>query len=175
MCGTPRYVSPEVANCSGHSFGVDHWALGVLAYEMIAGYHPFDQWENERDGFLFAAIVEDDFEPLPEEVNPLAKDFISLLLMKEPTKRLGYVDAKHFHDIVCENERSPLLDHPWLAEIDVVSMRRKELEAPWKPKLFDGRDSSFFDDWSHLESVVRPSYNLLSSKDLSLFNDLDLT
>jgi serine/threonine protein kinase len=39
--GTPNYLSPEVIMNRGHDASSDHWALGVLIYEMVAGENPF--------------------------------------------------------------------------------------------------------------------------------------
>ena len=41
LCGTPEYQAPEVIKSIGHNHGVDWWALGVLIFEMLAGYAPF--------------------------------------------------------------------------------------------------------------------------------------
>ena len=41
ICGTPDYLAPEIIKCTGHSAAVDWWALGVLIYEMLAGYPPY--------------------------------------------------------------------------------------------------------------------------------------
>lgn len=42
MCGTPNYISPEVATRSCHGLQVDVWGLGVMLYTLLVGRPPFD-------------------------------------------------------------------------------------------------------------------------------------
>ncbi|KAA0202181.1 hypothetical protein HAZT_HAZT007182 [Hyalella azteca] len=41
MCGTPNYMSPEVATRSSHGLESDVWSLGVMVYTMMVGRPPF--------------------------------------------------------------------------------------------------------------------------------------
>jgi len=39
ICGTPNYIAPEIleGKDSGHSYEVDVWSLGVIAYTLLIG------------------------------------------------------------------------------------------------------------------------------------------
>ena len=37
MCGTPKYIAPEIIQGKGHGKGVDWWCLGILIFEMLVG------------------------------------------------------------------------------------------------------------------------------------------
>ncbi|KAK4096035.1 kinase-like protein [Parathielavia hyrcaniae] len=41
LCGTPQYIAPEVICGGGYTTAVDWWALGILIYEFLTGYPPF--------------------------------------------------------------------------------------------------------------------------------------
>lgn len=42
LCGTPNYISPEVASRSTHGPLTDLWGLGCILYTLLVGNPPFD-------------------------------------------------------------------------------------------------------------------------------------
>lgn len=85
FCGTPSYISPEVIRQSSYSFSVDWWSLGVLCFEMLAGYSPFS---SDNDEELYKMILEDDIK-LPKFLSEEAKSLLVGLLTKDVHNRLG--------------------------------------------------------------------------------------
>lgn len=40
--GTPGYMAPEVMCRMDHSFPVDYYAVGVIAFELLLGKRPYN-------------------------------------------------------------------------------------------------------------------------------------
>eukprot|EP00253_Pinus_taeda_P031647 PITA_31647 len=82
--GTEEYIAPEVLWCTGHSFPVDWWSLGILMYELKYGRTAFRGFSRKETFFNIMSK-----EPhITGSWSPL-KDLIKKLLVKDPSKRLG--------------------------------------------------------------------------------------
>ena len=86
--GTPDYLAPEVILGQGHGKAVDWWSLGVILYEFLLGFPPFNASTPAQ---IFENIVSlnivwpQDTEDLSNE----AADLIARLLVLDPAERLG--------------------------------------------------------------------------------------
>jgi len=98
-CGTPYYVAPEVLSATGYGPEVDVWSVGVITYLLLCGFPPF-YGESLPEVFEQIMKAEYDFpEPYWNEISIEAKDFISKLLVVDPSKRYSAKQA---------------LKHPWI-------------------------------------------------------------
>ncbi|KAK6138448.1 hypothetical protein DH2020_027823 [Rehmannia glutinosa] len=85
--GTHEYLAPEIISGEGHGNAVDWWTLGVFIFELFYGATPFRGVDHEM---TLANIVARALEFPKEPVVPgSAKDLISQLLVKDPTRRMG--------------------------------------------------------------------------------------
>ncbi|CAL0304085.1 unnamed protein product [Lupinus luteus] len=83
--GTPVFTAPEcIVGPTYHGKASDTWAVGIILYCMILGEYPF------LGGALLDTqdrIVKDDIV-LPNDMNPLLKNLIEGLLVKDPRLRM---------------------------------------------------------------------------------------
>ncbi|MBV2364291.1 serine/threonine protein kinase [Streptomonospora sp. NEAU-YY374] len=86
VMGTAQYISPEQASGRPATFASDLYALGVVAYECLAGEPPFTA---DTPLALALAHTRDDPPPLPDHVPDPVAGFVAQLLEKAPDDRPG--------------------------------------------------------------------------------------
>lgn len=84
MCGTPNFISPEIASRNAHGLEADVWSLGCMMYTFLTGKPPFDT-EGIRNTLNKVVLAE--FE-MPKYLSNEAQDLISCLLRKNPMDRI---------------------------------------------------------------------------------------
>lgn len=84
--GTPGYIAPELLRGEALTPAADLYAVGVIAFEMFSGAHP---WANQRRGSLSGA--EPDFSKLDADEG--VTEVIRCLLSQTPQQRPPSADA----------------------------------------------------------------------------------
>ncbi|KAJ4437378.1 hypothetical protein ANN_17521 [Periplaneta americana] len=108
MCGTPNYISPEVATRSSHGLEADVWSLGCMLYTLLVGQPPFDTAAVKS---TLTKVVMADYK-VPTHLSPAARDLIDLLLKKNPRERIKLQN---------------ILDHPFMKRSHTEFLQQNHL------------------------------------------------
>lgn len=97
--GTTGYWSPERFQGENLTPVADTWAIGVILYIMLMGFHPFDVNCERSDEDVAAAIKENPIPPMDEihvgHISESAKDLICRLMEPNPAKRMTAYELMH--------------------------------------------------------------------------------
>ncbi|XP_073422468.1 microtubule-associated serine/threonine-protein kinase 3-like [Dendrobates tinctorius] len=174
VCGTPWYTAPEVILKKGYGRPIDWWSMGIIIYEFVHGYTPFDGDfqtglnKNIVGGDIiwdtYQATLSDDQDPITQlqdlitqllSINPvdsLLQDLISQLLRANPVDRLGTGGAFEIRG------------HPFLVDLDFDSLLSQKLV--YVPQLVD--TSLFTNLWDMKKHLVSEDEKATSEDNESL-------
>jgi len=142
LCGTPEYLAPEIVLGRGHNMAVDYWSLGILIFEMIAGYSPYSNNQTMDQSVICRNILEKKLV-FPNEFEPKCKDIVKKLLNHNPMKRLGCLKGGD----------QDVRTHVWFKNFNWEDMYQKKLSAPWKPNIRNNEDVSHFKSHKDGENI----------------------
>ncbi|EEY64137.1 protein kinase, putative [Phytophthora infestans T30-4] len=127
-CGTPDYLAPEIVLGVPHGPPVDYWALGIILYEMLVGFPPFndDTVDAIFENILERQILWPDGEKC---LSAEAVDLIDMLLDPNPSTRMGWEGIKL---------------HPFFEGINWDTIL--ESVPPFVPTLEGPNDTSYFNN-----------------------------
>ncbi|XP_039108365.1 serine/threonine-protein kinase 32C isoform X1 [Hyaena hyaena] len=104
LAGTKPYMAPEifqsfVSGGSGYSFEVDWWSVGVLAYELLRGWRPYDIHSSNAVESLVQLFSTVSVQYVPT----WSKEMVALL------RKLLTVDPKHRASSLQDMQAAPSL------------------------------------------------------------------
>ena len=172
FCGTPEYLSPEMAKKSGHNEMVDIWALGVLLFEFLAGYAPFS---GSCPKELYTNIKKLKVN-WPVDFPPLAKNLVSKILKLNPSERLSVEEIldhswftqnpplRHVLTNYLTDEKDILKSHLIIATPESVEDKINDITDPHKKRKFGTLKIKYNDEDSN-DINSNSDNNIISIKD----------
>ncbi|EEA04784.1 protein kinase domain-containing protein [Cryptosporidium muris RN66] len=161
--GTLYYIAPEILLGKGYDEKCDIWSVGVMAHILLCGVPPFI---GNTDAEIIERVRKGSIgfnEFIWSEISPLAKEFILLLLNKNPLERISAFQA---------------LQHPWLRIWDppsiptcAIGMLNKVVVWPWhqqRVRLYKMRASNSISDLRIKSSISSPSFSSNSLKTIEM-------
>ncbi|CAF3200026.1 unnamed protein product [Rotaria sp. Silwood2] len=133
LCGMPEYLAPEIILSKGYNKAADWWALGILVYEMSAGYPPFFADQPIQ---IYEKIVSGKIR-FPSHFSSDLKDLLRNLLQIDVKKRYGTL----------ENGVDDIQIHRWFSATDWNAIYQRQVEAPFVPKIKEPGDASNFNEY----------------------------
>ncbi|XP_049865678.1 uncharacterized protein LOC126366575 isoform X2 [Pectinophora gossypiella] len=131
FCGTPDYMAPEIIKGLKYNQTVDWWSFGVLLYEMLIGQSPFSGCDEDE---LFWSIC-NEMPSYPRFLSQEALTILTRLLDKDARTRLGGTECMH----------GDVRDQDFFRPIHWDKLDRRELEAPFRPRVRHPLDTQYFD------------------------------
>ncbi|CAN6604942.1 serine/threonine-protein kinase Ypk3p [Trichomonascus vanleenenianus] len=130
--GTPVFMAPEVLEGKDYDYAVDWWSLGAVTYDLLTGSPPFPGNNHQK---IIEKIKKTKLK-LPYYLSADAKDFLTRLLRKDPSKRLGYKDI------------NKIKQHRFFRKIDwdKLEKRSSDVEPPIVPVITNPELAENFSD-----------------------------
>ena len=140
--GTAYYVAPEVIMKKGYGKEIDWWSLGVILFEMLAGYAPFCSKKTQDVCFKITHFEQYLRFPSKCKISDTCKDLIFKLVNKSEV-RLG------------KNGSGEIKAHPFFKGINWLKI--KEIKPPFIPEIQNDYDVKYFDEFNYIEPFIPPA------------------
>jgi protein kinase A len=122
-----------VIQSKGYGRAVDWWSLGILIFEMLAGYPPFYDDDHLK---LYEKILQGKIK-WPSYFDPNAKDLLQHLLTNDLSRRYGNL----------KNGADDIKNHAWFNGVDFDRVGARQIRAPYIPSIRGEGDASHFDKY----------------------------
>ncbi|CAM9325608.1 unnamed protein product, partial [Ectocarpus fasciculatus] len=100
VVGSAYYTAPEVLK-GCYDYRCDIWSLGVVAYMLLTGSPPFNGANSDAIHQMIQKNEPDFTARKFPRASPLAIDFLSMMLQKDPNKRIS-LDEANRHPFVLQ-------------------------------------------------------------------------
>ena len=106
LCGSPMYMAPEIITKNGYDYKSDLWSVGIILYEMIHGYTPF----NVQNFIELIKEIKKKNIIIKVDVSESCKELIYSLCKTNPYERINW---------------SEFFDHRWFDNDEIINDENK--------------------------------------------------
>ncbi|XP_043925577.1 protein kinase C epsilon type-like [Protopterus annectens] len=121
-------MAPEILEKAEYDHTIDWWAMGILIYEMMAGYTPYDA---DKPDELLVCILDTEIK-FPDWFSFEAVSIIEQFLKQDPIKRLG--------SVIYQDGEDAIKQHTFFRDIDWVLLEQRQTEPPFTPYIEEERN-----------------------------------
>ena len=159
ICGTPAYRSPELIQHQNNGYGyeVDIWAVGVSAFSMLTGHHPFKGGKNE---IIYENIRNCAYKfPTNIPISSEAKNFIMTIFKVDPK---------------CRPSAFALSSHPFLASDDIILQPNNDSIQTNINKVNQNKNQSNIPTSIHLHEHITPNEDAKPQNEEKIEDEKDI-
>jgi serine/threonine protein kinase len=102
LCGSPMYMAPEIITKNGYDYKSDLWSVGIILYEMIHGYTPF----NVQNFIELIKEIKKKNIIIKLDVSESCKELIYSLCKTNPNERINWIE---------------FFDHRWFDNDEIIN------------------------------------------------------
>ncbi|OAO96427.1 SnRK3.4 [Arabidopsis thaliana] len=173
-CGSPCYIAPELIMNKGYSgAAVDVWSCGVILFELLAGYPPFD---DHTLPVLYKKILRADYT-FPPGFTGEQKRLIFNILDPNPLSVCNkkHLHIKHIHHCQSLNKKE-LSENIWLQRITLAEIIIKDswFKIGYTP-VYHQLSDSIKDNVAEINAATASSNFINAFQIIAMSSDLDLS
>ena len=177
-CGTPYYLSPEIANDEEkYDFNCDIWSLGVVLFELVTQKLPWYKEKIDYEEYL-KLVINTKKMAFPESIDEKLKFLIQIMLRRDPERRATLKDIITL-DFIYEKIENLINKFNWWKYFEGIKQLKKEVKPCYQfMELLSEESLNYLSDASKIfiycQDKKYSGYKTTKNgKDLlDLFNDL---
>ena len=161
LCGSPMYMAPEIINKRDYNYKSDLWSVGIIMYEMLHGYTPF----NVTNFFDLIKFINKNKITINVSISEECNQLLLGLLQINYNKRIEWIsffNNKWFMENEILNEENNLLNISFnnkLPNIQNYNLNENQFCSFIHQSIIENDNYDNHNNHDNLNLLINNSYN----------------